>query len=135
MNKRFTGDPTKAAHVAPIERKRGADRVEGDHFTRTIPRVGDLDETARTFQAVIATARPVLRRDSKGPYLEVLAPLAWRSSTATIGHCCWIIAPRPEKLSAAQVVLLSRATLSSPRCALAWRMMWSRYFRGSATAS
>lgn len=41
-------------------------------FHRTMPRAGELDEEARTFRAVVATATPVQRRDSKGPFLEIL---------------------------------------------------------------
>lgn len=37
-----------------------------------MPRAGELDETARTFRAIVATATPVARRDSRGAYLEVL---------------------------------------------------------------
>lgn len=71
MNVRLTGNLAKATRLrvnAPI------DRASDDIFTRDMPRVGDLDEAGRTFRAVIATNAPVLRRDPRGPFLEVLDP-------------------------------------------------------------
>lgn len=71
MNVRLTGNPAKATRIrvnVPV------DRASDDIFTREMPRVGDLDEGGRTFRAVIATSAPVLRRDPRGPFLEVLDP-------------------------------------------------------------
>lgn len=72
LPRRLTGDPAKAARVRPLDPK--PDPSQGVWFTRTMPRAGDLDEGARTFRAVVATATPVLRRDSRGPFLEILDP-------------------------------------------------------------
>jgi HK97 family phage prohead protease len=40
-------------------------------------RTNSYDPEARTFDAVVATATPVARRDAQGPYLEVLPPEAF----------------------------------------------------------
>lgn len=74
MNIRLTGDPSKAARIRAMPPQPRTDRTEGERFTRTMPRCGDLDEAARTFRAVVATATPVQRRDGKGPFLEILDP-------------------------------------------------------------
>ncbi|WP_294929270.1 HK97 family phage prohead protease [uncultured Paracoccus sp.] len=87
MSKRFTGDPSKASFIkrgitadpAKAVRTRQPERVptdttQGDCFTRTMPRAGDLDEDSRTFRAVVATSTPLARRDAKGPFLEILDP-------------------------------------------------------------
>lgn len=70
MNRRLTADPAKATRVRPLDPK--PDRTEGTWFTRTMPRAGELDEAGRTFRAIVATSTPVARRDSRGPFLEIL---------------------------------------------------------------
>ncbi|WP_343039856.1 HK97 family phage prohead protease [Paracoccus limosus] len=72
MNVRLTGNPAKATRIRPVEKIRGPDRTAGDILTRTMPRAGEVDEAARTFAAIVATATPVQRRDAKGPFLEIL---------------------------------------------------------------
>lgn len=70
MNVKLTGDPAKASR---IRTNTPVDRTNGFIYTREMP-VGNLDETARTFRAVIATSAPVLRRDARGPFYEVVDP-------------------------------------------------------------
>lgn len=72
MNKRITANPKIATRVRPRDLE--PDRTVGEWFTRTMPRAGDLDEATRTFRAVVATATPVPRRDSRGAFLEILDP-------------------------------------------------------------
>lgn len=74
MNIRLTGNPYKASRITSSTRVLAADLTQGDRYTRAMPRVGDLDEEARTFRAVVATATPVKRQDAKGSFLEVLDP-------------------------------------------------------------
>lgn len=69
MNKRLTADPANATRI-----RLAPHRTEGDWLTRVMPREGGLDEAARTFRAVVATATPVQRRDARGPFLEILDP-------------------------------------------------------------
>ncbi len=65
----LTANPDKA-------RKPGApppvDRT--DLLSRAMPATGDFNRDSMTITAVIATAHPVARRDSRGPYVEVLDP-------------------------------------------------------------
>lgn len=70
----LTADPAKAARVRVVDVPR-IDATAGERLTRAMPRVGDLDEESRTFNAIVSTRTPVPRRDSKGPFLEVLDPL------------------------------------------------------------
>lgn len=74
MNKqiRLTGNPAKATQFRQVDRVRGPDRLEGELLHRAMPCTGDLDEAARTFQAIVATASPVPRRDARGQFLEIL---------------------------------------------------------------
>ncbi|MEI4473332.1 phage major capsid protein [Frigidibacter sp. MR17.24] len=72
MNVRLTADPRRAAHVAKPPAP--TDTTEGERFYRAMPRVGDVDPDSRKFLAVVATATPVSRRDSRGPFLEILDP-------------------------------------------------------------
>ena len=74
MNKQLTGNPANADHVTQVTPHRDPDRTAGDIFTRSMPRVGELDESARTFLAIVATSAPVQRRDGRGPFLEILDP-------------------------------------------------------------
>lgn len=74
MNIRLTGNPAKASRITPSPKLAVVDKAEGDRFTRSMPRVGDLDEASREFRAVVATATPVQRRDGKGAFLEILDP-------------------------------------------------------------
>lgn len=74
MNIRLTGNPAKASRITPSLKLPIVDKAEGDRFTRSMPRVGDLDEASREFRAVVATATPVQRRDGKGAFLEILDP-------------------------------------------------------------
>lgn len=71
MNMRLAASPDRATSFRV--RRIDPDRT-GETFTRTMPRVGDLDEAGRTFRAIVATATPVQRRDAKGLFFEVLDP-------------------------------------------------------------
>lgn len=59
-----------------------ADRITGEAFPidrdamhlRAMPATGDFNRDSMTITAVIATAHPVARRDSRGAYMEVLDP-------------------------------------------------------------
>ncbi|PYF11019.1 HK97 family phage prohead protease [Rhodobacter viridis] len=82
MNIRLTGNPARASKITPNPRLAPADATSGDFLTRTAPRVGDMEED-RTFRAVIATNTPVTRKDSKGPFLEVLDPAGLQFDAAT----------------------------------------------------
>ncbi|RWR12046.1 phage major capsid protein [Paenirhodobacter populi] len=71
MNIRLTGNPEKATHIRNVTPK-PVDTSAGERFMRTAPRFGDLDESERTFKATVATSTPVLRRDARGTFWEVL---------------------------------------------------------------
>lgn len=71
LPRKLTGNPAKAAKITGLT---DPDRTKGTWFTRTMPRAGELDEASRTFGAIVATSTPVARRDSKGPFLEILDP-------------------------------------------------------------
>lgn len=70
---RLTGDPAKASKIRDT---RAPDYTSGELLFRTVQRAGDLDEESRTFRATVATDAPVPRRDSRGPFLEILDPAA-----------------------------------------------------------
>lgn len=67
----FTADPRKASRTID-NRKIVPDAIDVFHRATTFDG-STLDDTAMTVSAVIATSAPVQRRDTKGPYLEVLS--------------------------------------------------------------
>lgn len=67
----LTANPKKARKpgaTPPVDR--------ADTLTRAMPASGEFNRDSMTITAVIATAHPVARRDSRGPYMEVLDPAA-----------------------------------------------------------
>lgn len=75
MSIRLTGNPAKATRITPPPiRVPPVDLTQGERFYRAMPRFGDLDLEERTFRAVVATSTPVLRKDAKGAFLEILDP-------------------------------------------------------------
>lgn len=65
----LTANPAKARRPGATP---PADRAT--MATRAMPASGDFNRDSMTITAVIATAHPVARRDSRGPYMEVLDP-------------------------------------------------------------
>lgn len=72
MNIRLTGDPQRASLTVD---NRPIVRIEGEVLQRGIAFDGStLEDSALTVSAIIATPTPVLRRDQRGNYLEILDP-------------------------------------------------------------
>lgn len=78
MNERvkLTGNPDRAARIRDVKpiHTPAPDATTGERLTRKMPLAGTLDPEALTVTAVVATGTPVQRRDSRGPFLEVLDP-------------------------------------------------------------
>lgn len=78
MNERvqLTGNPDRAARIRSTTTVHtpAPDATAGERLTRKMPLAGTLDPEALTVTAVVATGTPVQRRDSRGPFLEVLDP-------------------------------------------------------------
>ncbi|WP_277023608.1 Mu-like prophage major head subunit gpT family protein [Paracoccus hibiscisoli] len=72
MNVRLTGDPKKADRVKHIPRMVIPDH--GNLMTREAPATGSFSVESLEIEAVIATRHPVIRRDARGPYIEILDP-------------------------------------------------------------
>ncbi|MER8502367.1 prohead protease/major capsid protein fusion protein [Mesorhizobium sp. M1142] len=71
MTVQLTGDPRKAARIILPPRNI---RDDGEKFSRSITFDGStLNEDTLTVPVVFATSTPVMRRDAKGPYREVLS--------------------------------------------------------------
>ena len=51
------------------------------HLTRNATTANSYDPESRTFEAVVATMTPVVRRDARGPFNEVLNPATLAAST------------------------------------------------------
>ncbi|AUM72923.1 peptidase [Paracoccus jeotgali] len=78
MNERvtLTGNPDRASRIRDVKpiHTPAPDGTTGERLTRKMPLAGTLDPEALTVTAVVATGTPVQRRDSRGPFLEVLDP-------------------------------------------------------------
>lgn len=74
MNKpvKLTANPDRAARISELPPS-GVDSTTGERFTRKMPLTDSFDKEALTVTAVVATETPVQRRDSRGPFSEVLS--------------------------------------------------------------
>lgn len=72
MNMKLTGDPRKAQRVKQIPRQALPSR--DDLLTRKAAAAGGFSAESLEIEAVIATRHPVVRRDSRGAFLEILDP-------------------------------------------------------------
>ncbi|MFN3312580.1 MAG: prohead protease/major capsid protein fusion protein [Hyphomonas sp.] len=70
---RLTGNPDKASGVRAVPSTRPADQTQGEKHTRAaLFYPATFNEEGQTVEAVASTFADVLRRDSKGAYLERL---------------------------------------------------------------
>lgn len=72
MNKRLTGDPSKATHIRHVPHE--GRMIAPGLLTREASATGEFIPAKLEIEAVIATRHPVMRRDARGAYLEILDP-------------------------------------------------------------